>query len=123
MLQSETVEHLTMQCSFSRDVWFRILQPYNLHSQMPTADDTLALWWPALSDAIPTRYRKEINSLVVLVARELWLERNARIFDRAATMPVELVRRIAAEFEQWKRAKLCGKRAKLCGRGSASGIG
>jgi hypothetical protein len=48
---------------------------------MPTADDTLALWWPSLSDAIPARDRKEINSLVVLVARELWLERNARIFD------------------------------------------
>jgi hypothetical protein len=83
---------------------------------MPTADDTLALWWPALSDAIPARYRKEINSLVVLVARELWLERNARIFDRAATMPVGLVRRITVEFEQWKHAKLCG-------RGSARGIG
>jgi hypothetical protein len=105
-----------MQCSFSREVWFRVLQPYNLHYQAPTADDALALWWPALSDAIPSRHRKEINSLVVLVARELWLERNARVFDWTVTMPAELVKRIAAEFEQWKRAKLCG-------RGSARGIG
>jgi hypothetical protein len=101
-----------MRCSFSREVWFRALQAYNLHNQTPTADDELALWWPALSDAVPTRYRKEINSLIVLVAREHKLE----FFYWTATMPVELVRRIASEFEQWKRAKLCG-------RGSVRGIG
>jgi hypothetical protein len=107
--ETETVEHLNMRCSFSREVWFRTLQPYNLHNQTPTADDELALWWPALSDAVPARHKKEINSLIVLVVRELWLERNARVFDWTATMPVELVRRIASEFDQWKRAKLCGR--------------
>jgi hypothetical protein len=107
--ETETVEHLNMRCSFSREVWFRTLQPYNLHNQTPTADDELALWWPALSDAVPARHKKEINSLIVLVVRELWLERNARVFDWTATMPVELVRWIASEFEQWKRAKLCGR--------------
>jgi hypothetical protein len=85
---------------------------------MPSADASLAIWWPSLSDAIPARHRKEVNSLVVLVARELWLERNARIFDRSATMPVELAQRIAIEFEQWKRAKLCGS-----GSGIARGVG
>jgi hypothetical protein len=105
-----------MRCSFSREVWFRALQPYNLQNQTPTAADELALWWPALSDAVPARHKKEINSLIVLVVRELWLERNARVFDWTATMPVELVRRIVSEFEQWKRANLCG-------RGSTRGIG
>jgi hypothetical protein len=67
--ESEMIEHLTMQCSFSRDVWYKILLPFNLHDWMPAADDTLALWWPLLSDAIPARHRKEINLLVILVAR------------------------------------------------------
>jgi hypothetical protein len=65
-------------------------------------------WWPSLSNAVPPRSRKELNSLVVLVARALWLERNARVFDKIATMPTELCRRINAEFDQWKSAKLCG---------------
>jgi hypothetical protein len=116
--EPETIEHLTLQCSFAREVWYRVLEPLNLHDRVPSADASLAIWWPSLSDAIPARHRKEVNSLVVLVARELWLERNARIFDRSATMPVDLVRRIAVEFEQWKRAKLCGT-----GSGIARGIG
>jgi hypothetical protein len=41
-----------------------------------------------------------VNALVVLVARELWLERNARTFDRVVVLPMELCRRIAAEFER-----------------------
>jgi hypothetical protein len=29
------------------------------------------------------RAKKELNALVILVSRELWLERNARVFDRS----------------------------------------
>ncbi|KAK1620779.1 hypothetical protein QYE76_026296 [Lolium multiflorum] len=48
----------------------------------------------------------EVNGLVILVARELWLERNARVFDKAAVVPSELIRHMKAEFDQWKHAKL-----------------
>jgi hypothetical protein len=50
----------------------------------------MASWWPSLSDAAPPKFRKELNSLIVLIARELWLERNARISDKVASMPREL---------------------------------
>jgi hypothetical protein len=69
---------------------------------MPTADATLDTWWPELSVAVPAESKKELNALVILVSRELWLERNARVFDKVAT----LCRRIKAEFSQWERAKL-----------------
>jgi hypothetical protein len=39
---------------------------------------------------------------------ELWLERNARTFDKVAVLPMELCRRITMEFEQWKRVGLWG---------------
>jgi hypothetical protein len=106
--EPETIEHITLQCSFSRDVWFKVLRPFSLHDRMPAADAMLALWWTSLSNEILARHRKEVNSLVILIARELWLERNARIFDKSPTMLVELTRCIAVEFEQWKRAKLRG---------------
>jgi hypothetical protein len=48
-----------------------------------------------------------MNTLVILVARELWLERNSRVFDKMAVLPAGLVRRIKAEFQIWKNAKLC----------------
>jgi hypothetical protein len=49
-----------------------------------------------------------MNSLVILVARELWLERNSRVFDKAAVLPAELVRTIKKKFLLWRTAKLCG---------------
>jgi hypothetical protein len=38
----------------------------------------------------------------------LWLERNTRVFDWVAAMPMELIRKIKAEVSLWKQAKLCG---------------
>jgi hypothetical protein len=70
----------------------------------------LDTWWPELSDVVPANQRKAINALVTIVSRELWLERNARVFGKLATLPTELCRRIKAEFEQWKRGKLWKKR-------------
>jgi hypothetical protein len=67
----------------------------------------MTTWWSALAKAIPSRARKELNFFIVLVARALWLERNARIFDRVANMQAELCRRITEEFKTWKDARLC----------------
>jgi hypothetical protein len=109
--EAETIEHLTLQCSYSREVWYGLLLPLHLQQRTPTADSVMATWWPALSDAVPARHGKELNSLVILAARDLWLERNAR----SATLAGELCRRITAEFELWKTTHLCG-------RGSERGI-
>jgi hypothetical protein len=76
----------------------------------PTAVSKMALWWPTLSEAVPAKFRKDLNSLVVLIARELWLERNTRIYDKFATMPGSLCRRIQGQFELWKSARISGGR-------------
>jgi hypothetical protein len=36
------------------------------------------VWWSNLSDDVPRKHRKELNALVVPVARCLWFERNRR---------------------------------------------
>jgi hypothetical protein len=106
--EPETIEHLTVQCSFSRQIWFELLAPYNLQHLVPRANSMVATWWQALAEAVPSRGRKELNTFVVLVARSLWLERNTRVFDRAAVMPAELCRRIREEFKLWASARLWG---------------
>lgn len=65
-------------------------------------------WWPALSNAAPSGILRKINTLVCLVLRFIWLERNKRVFDKVATMPHMVVRCINEEFETWIRAKLGG---------------
>jgi hypothetical protein len=68
----------------------------------------MALWWPTLSEAVPAKFRKELNSLVVLIARELWLERNAQIFDKFVTMSGPPCHCIQGQFELWRSARICG---------------
>jgi hypothetical protein len=68
-----------------------------------------------IAGGYPGPGRREVNALVVLVARELRLERNARTFDRVAVLPTELCRRIAADFERWKQAGLGGGLARSGG--------
>jgi hypothetical protein len=71
----------------------------------------MALWWPTLSKAVPANFRKEFNSLVVLVSRKIWLERNMRIFDKvhdyAEASVWSLCDRIQRQFELWKSARIC----------------
>jgi hypothetical protein len=108
--EPDTGPHIALQCSFSREIWYHILLGYRLHRFTPTVDSELADWWSSLSDAVPKENRKELNALVtlVLVSRCIWLERNSRVFDKFATLPMPVIRRIKEEFEQWRRAKLCG---------------
>jgi hypothetical protein len=71
--EPETIEHLTVQCAFSRQIWFELLAPYNLQHLAPSADSTVATWWQALSEAVPWRGRKELNTFVVLMAMHFGL--------------------------------------------------
>ncbi|CAM0955107.1 unnamed protein product [Alopecurus aequalis] len=102
--QEETSEHLALQCSYSREVWYHILLVWRLHRFTPACDAVLAHWWPRVSDAVAASTRSEYNELVILVVRHLWLERNARVFDKTAVLPMELCRRIKAELDVWMLA-------------------
>jgi hypothetical protein len=66
-----------------------------LHSR---CDAEITLWWSSLSESVPRNIRKEINALVLLVARSIWLERNNRVFEKFTTIPAEVCRKIREEF-------------------------
>jgi hypothetical protein len=106
--EPETSAHIATQCSFSRQIWYEVLLGFRLHRFTPTVEDDFALWWNKIAMVVPQKQRKELNALVLLVTRAIWLERNSRVFDKFATMPVEVCRKIKEKFAQWKRARLCG---------------
>jgi hypothetical protein len=106
--EQETASHLTLQCPFSRQIWHDILLLFGLQAHTPDSEASIAHCWLELSSAMPDHNHREINSLIVLVARALWLKRNSRVFDKFATMPMEVCRKICAEFDLWKVAKICG---------------
>lgn len=44
--ESETIDHLLVGCSFSREIWFRLLQKIGAGALAPTANElSLASWW------------------------------------------------------------------------------
>ena len=98
------MNHLTLQCSYVREVWFYILSQHGLQRFTPEDDEDISFWWPKVWRAVAAQNKREFNSLILLVARELWLQRNAHVFDRAVSRPMECVRRIIELFELWVRA-------------------
>ena len=99
--EQETMDHLTLQCSYVREVWFYILSQHGLQRFTPEDDEDISFWWPKVWRAVAAQNKREFNSLILLVARELWLQRNAHVFDRAVSRPMECVRRIIELFELW----------------------
>ncbi|WVZ79919.1 LOW QUALITY PROTEIN: hypothetical protein U9M48_027442 [Paspalum notatum var. saurae] len=43
--ESESIDHLLVQCSFARQVWFLVLRALSWHLLVPESNDTLMVWW------------------------------------------------------------------------------
>ena len=72
---TETGEHLLVQCVFAREVWHTVLQWRGLQGLTPGPDSTAAQWWTDLAAALPCKkMKKEVSGLVILTARFIWLE-------------------------------------------------
>jgi hypothetical protein len=106
--EPETANHIVVQCPFSREIWYTLLLKYRLHRLTPEATVDFNMWWSSLAESVPPPLWQELNALILLVARRLWLERNSRVFYRFATLLLEVCRQISEDFEQWKKAGLCG---------------
>ncbi|KAM0866672.1 hypothetical protein ACQ4PT_042492 [Festuca glaucescens] len=98
---AETYDHLSLQCPFATAVWIAAFQLLGWHPPMPTATSSIRDWWPEAERATTTGNRKALNSLVLLVIRSLWLERNARVFDARASSAMDVSRWIADEWAAW----------------------
>lgn len=109
---SETMEHLLVQCSFGRDVWHRLLVPLGLQQQVPAATKFgFAEWWTTSRKRLAAIFRKAFDSFVVLVNWLIWKERNSKVFDRKAVMPWVLSESILTEGRFWGTAGfnvICG---------------
>jgi hypothetical protein len=89
--ETETISHLFLQCSFSREIWYRSLQVQGFHALAPSVVADLQDWWPDSRKVIPKALRKCFDTMVVLICWQLWRERNARVFDHASKTTSELL--------------------------------
>ena len=78
----ETVQHVLMSCVFSRQVWAIIHQKLGLVSLSPQPSDThFSSWWCKSINGLPKDPKKGLNSLIIMVAWELWKHRNFCVFE------------------------------------------
>jgi hypothetical protein len=69
--EDETLDHLLVTCSFSREFWYLLLRKFGLHSLAPQPNvGSYLVWW-----------EKRTCSLIILGAWILWNHRNKCVFD------------------------------------------
>jgi hypothetical protein len=78
----ETITHLLLGCVYSREVWTSFLPPFGWEALVPAPDASYTDWWLASRKRVIKRRRKAFDSVVLMVARCIWLQHNCRVFDR-----------------------------------------
>lgn len=100
--QEKTMQHLLVGCVFSRQIWFSIFQSLHLSALVPTTSDfRFSSWWKKALRLVPKNLSKGLNSLIILVAWEIWKHRNSCVFDQARPSIPVLLRSVADECSLW----------------------
>jgi len=99
--EPETMDHILIGCSFSREVWH--IWFARIWLQVPSADDGEAAleWWLRSRKTVQKSLRRGFDSLIFLVGWMLWKERNSRTFNAVASTPGLLVLAMQEEAERW----------------------
>ena len=78
----ENIHHILVGCVFTQQIWARIFQQLGLLSLAPDiAAARFSKWWWSSISAVPKDMRKGLNSLIILIAWEIWKHRNSCIFE------------------------------------------
>ncbi|KAJ1298448.1 hypothetical protein BS78_01G454400, partial [Paspalum vaginatum] len=100
--QPETAHHLIIQCHYSRRIWEAMAHWLSIASLAPVswpASDSVKQWWFTIGySSVP---KKGTRSFLLLVVWQIWLERNARIFQRRERSATDLIASIKAEARLW----------------------
>jgi hypothetical protein len=108
------IDHLLLGCAYSREIWFQGFQLCGWQHLIPHVDDNLMAWWLRSRKAIVKNRQPAFDSLCLLIAPSLWLERNARVFRNQSRSTTGTAIAIVDLGELWCRSKVVD-RSKLLG--------
>jgi hypothetical protein len=67
--EDETIDHLLVTCSLSREFWYLLLRKFGLHSLAPQLDVGSYLgWWELVGNIVNGLTKKGLDSLIILGA-------------------------------------------------------
>jgi hypothetical protein len=111
----ESIDHLTVSCVVSREVWFKTLRKFGWQALTLMQKAYMVDWWLAARKRIPKARRKAFDSLVLPVCRSIWLQRNAKVFRGEAVNAGSIVEAVSQGVVQWCLAGIVW-RPELLGR-------
>ena len=102
--EPETITHLLTGCSFSREVWYRVLRGrwHSVSLQQP--DAIFTYWWLVGRKRFGKVDRKCFDTLVILTFWTIWKERNRRTFDHVNRSVDDVVNVVFEEATSWLQA-------------------
>jgi hypothetical protein len=106
----ESMQHLTISCPFSRQIWLEILTSLRMTCAPPSGEATLYDWWFAARQSTPKAMHKGLASVTLLVPWMIWKHRNSCVFERTQPSAQDLISRIKEEAMAWIRAGAKGLR-------------
>jgi hypothetical protein len=98
--QGETIDHIIVECPFARQLWVDVAAALGCHIQEQPAG-AIVEWWEVWRGLWPSEYTRGADSLLALIAWELWKERNARCFRGANTQLSAVKDTIRGQAELW----------------------
>jgi hypothetical protein len=106
--QINSVDHILLQCSYAKEVWFLSMRDANLPDVTPSSEDQIGEWWLTLRQQVETRQRRAFDARVMLRCWSLWKQRNTRIFRNMEQQcsARALVIRIKDELALWNLARI-----------------
>ncbi|WVZ69533.1 hypothetical protein U9M48_018306 [Paspalum notatum var. saurae] len=98
----ETIQHLLISCVFAREVWTAILSKLGLAFIAPQPGCTgFTCWWRQSVKRVGKDMRKGLNSLIILVAWQIWKHRNSCVFEGTRPCVQSVVLAVVEEGRAW----------------------
>jgi hypothetical protein len=104
------MQHLLINCPFSRQAWYDMLAWLRIPYRPPEDEPTLYDWWILAERATPKPMRKGLVSATLLMAWMIWKQRNACLFDKERPSVPQLNAKIRDKAVLWARAWALGLR-------------
>jgi hypothetical protein len=101
--EPESMDHIVVDCSFSRQLWFKAAHALGVHLPQNPAGSLLE-WWSQWRSLWTGDMRKGADTLFALLAWEIWKERNARCFRGAESNIDTLIATIRYMADLWVSA-------------------
>jgi hypothetical protein len=98
----ETMDHLLVDCVFSRQFWFNLLRQVQLQDLTPQPDSNSFLEWWRLGNRVTQSTRKGLNSIIILGAWTISKHRNRCVFDGIAPNLVACLSQADEERKMWE---------------------